>query len=134
MKYDNNLKLCFVKDNWAWFTTCSLKEQWADDWDDAPYEHNAGEPYYWDSYRKVEPYNIVKVAWDGPFCSPCEDLLNSPYSVEMINRGDIAWLRPDKSMDLKEAKPIPAGTSLEEFIKLIRLGNGEVYIVANSPE
>jgi hypothetical protein len=37
--------LCYVSENFAWFTTRSLEEQWGDDWDDAPYEHNAGEPY-----------------------------------------------------------------------------------------
>ena len=37
--------LCYVKGPWAYFTTQPLKKQWGDDWDDAPYEHNAGEPY-----------------------------------------------------------------------------------------
>lgn len=37
--------LCYVDGNKAWFTTKPLAEQWGDDWDDAPYEHNAGQPY-----------------------------------------------------------------------------------------
>ena len=37
--------LCYVAGNFAYFTTKPLSEQWGDDWDDAPYEHNAGTPY-----------------------------------------------------------------------------------------
>ena len=36
--------LCYVDAPWAYFTTRRLSEQWGDDWDDAPYEHNAGTP------------------------------------------------------------------------------------------
>lgn len=39
-------RLCYVEGDWAYFTTQPLDKQWGDDWDDAPYEHNAGEPYY----------------------------------------------------------------------------------------
>jgi hypothetical protein len=38
-------KLCYVKGNWAYFTSRPLSEQTGDDWNDAPYEHNAGTPY-----------------------------------------------------------------------------------------
>lgn len=38
-------KLCYVKGSFAYFTTQELSKQWGDDWNDAPYEHNAGEPY-----------------------------------------------------------------------------------------
>ena len=41
----NNAVLCFVDKTWAYFTTKPIESQWGDDWDDAPYEHNAGEPY-----------------------------------------------------------------------------------------
>ena len=39
-------KLCYVRHNILYFTD-SFEKQWGDDWDDAPYEHNAGEPYEW---------------------------------------------------------------------------------------
>jgi hypothetical protein len=39
------LVLCYVDGPWAYFTTQPLREQWGDDWSDAPYEHNAGPPY-----------------------------------------------------------------------------------------
>ena len=28
----------------AYFTPLAMEDQWGDDWDDAPYEHNAGSP------------------------------------------------------------------------------------------
>lgn len=37
-------KLCYVEDNFAYFTN-DFENQWGDDWNDRPYEHNAGEPY-----------------------------------------------------------------------------------------
>jgi hypothetical protein len=42
---DEDFMLCYVNLPWCYFTTKPLDEQWGDDWDDAPYEHNAGEPY-----------------------------------------------------------------------------------------
>ncbi len=38
-------RLCYVEGSWAYFTTQELKNQWGDDWNDTPYEHNAGDPY-----------------------------------------------------------------------------------------
>lgn len=37
--------LCYVSHPFAYFTTQPVENQWGDDWDDAPYEHNAGSPY-----------------------------------------------------------------------------------------
>ena len=39
------MRLCYVSGCFAYFTSKDLTEQWGDDWNDAPYEHNAGEPY-----------------------------------------------------------------------------------------
>ena len=38
-------KLCYVSNGVLYFTNKELSEQWGDDWNDHPYEHNAGEPY-----------------------------------------------------------------------------------------
>lgn len=43
-------KLCHVERNFAYFTRLPLDEQWGDDWNDAPYEHNAGTPYDEEKY------------------------------------------------------------------------------------
>ena len=56
---------------------------WGDDWDDSPYEHNAGEPYG----------EYIKVVIQGEFMTPNYGNINSRYSVESINKGAIPWLR-----------------------------------------
>lgn len=132
---------------------------------DAPYEHNAGEPYTpcWhnepkhrsnpDAKRGWKPgtqtpldagelcrcpscmndwnedgapkWEIIKVAWDGPFSPPCENMCNSPWSVKQINAGAVSWLL---SRGTERTVAIPAGVSVEEFKGLVELGGGNVFI------
>lgn len=80
-------KLCFVKDNFAYFTTKPLSEQWGDDWNDIPYECNAGIPY------EDDRSEIIKVAYTGSLSTPSTVFRSSEFSVEEINSGNIAWLR-----------------------------------------
>lgn len=116
------LKLCYIDSVWAYFTTKDLDKQWGDDWNDAPYEHNAGAPY------EEQPYEIVKVAFEAPMETPAELAnLNSRYSVESINKGHIPWLTPSRYGAPDEVKPIYAGTDLPNFIDLIRKAGGTVY-------
>jgi hypothetical protein len=149
--------LCYVDDNWAYFTTQDLADQWGDDWDDAPYEHNAETPY--DPCWHNEPrhvakrgglcgcspclrdwtvdgkprWEIIKVAFDGPFNRPADGHLNSPYSVQQINSGEVPWLR---TSEYSNAQPvaIAAGTTLVKFCELIRRGNGTVYLATEFPQ
>lgn len=114
--------LCYIDGPWAYFTTQSLQQQWGDDWDDKPYEHNAGNPY--GPHEGDKPWEIVKVAWDGDFFAPCDGHLNSKWSVKDINNKCVPWLsRPyDKPLN------IWAGTTLSKFKKMIREGGGSVYV------
>lgn len=128
----DDLKLCYVdKYGFAWFTTCPLELQWGDDWDDAPYEHNAGPPY--DHHRKsrgMEPINheTLKVAYESDHETPSSNHCNSPWSVKSINAGNVAWLSvPNWKLDDDTMKPILAGTSLRDFERLIHEAGGEVY-------
>lgn len=144
--------LCYVDGPWAWFTTQELSKQWGDDWDDAPYEHNAEEPnppstLYFSDGRGAVPcpkdhdvcgkplWEISKVAWEGPLETPADRAYggNSLYSVEKINRGDIAWLAPG-IMAKDGALPIPAGTTFEEFVKRIEAAGGIVYVPLNTQD
>jgi hypothetical protein len=112
--------LCYVTEPWAYFTFAPLAEQWGDDWDDAPYEHNAGTPYS-DSESQ-----IVKIAWEADLHLPCDGHCNSPWSVEQINSGAVAWLRsPNYVKGPKIA--IPAGTAISRFKELIFKSGGCVY-------
>jgi len=112
--------LCYIKDCWAYFTTIPLSEQWGDDWDDAPYEHNAGTPY------RDSPDQVTKLAWEADLDQPCDGHLNSPWSVEQINAGAVAWL--STSSYIKGPKlAIPAGATISQFKELIKQAGGFVY-------
>ena len=112
-------KLCYVRDNIMYFTD-NFKNQWGDDWNDAPYEHNAGEPYDRKYYHEYDDEwcinhgcgNIRKIAFDFydgyNIKQPKDGYLNSPFSVERINQGEIAWLYN------KDAGALGAGATMTE--------------------
>ena len=86
-----------------YFTNCDMDLQWGDDWNDAPYEHNADIPYddHYEDNERVE-HKIIKISFslkrsNGDGCAyyyqlPKDYGYNSPFSVEMINAGIVAWL------------------------------------------
>ena len=84
---------------YAFFTEMPLVDQWGDDWDDAPYEHNAEEPYdhYYQGDERKE-HMIVKVPFyvrhDGFYVKLPRDYAydNSPFCVRDINAGAVAWI------------------------------------------
>lgn len=115
------LRLCYVDGPWAYFAPHDPIEVWGDDWNDAPYEHNAGEPY--------EKFGPVCVAWLGTMEAPCDGHLNSPWTVEEINRGEVPWLTSPSWRNGLCVK-IWAGVTLAEFITLVRQDGGEVYLPA----
>ena len=135
-------KLCYIENNFAYFTTQELDKQTGDDWNDAPYEHNAGTPYeprifyYADGRREKDltewnedgtpKFEIYKVAYD--YCgaeTPAQIAgSNSRYSVDMINAKVVPWLT-----DWPNGKrALFAGASVEEFITFIEDGGGTVYL------
>ena len=119
--------LCFVKNNRAYFTTKDLSKQWGDDWNDAPYEHNAGLPY--EPYGKeVGQWEIIEVLFESTLVDPGERAMgNSVYAVQDINAGAVAWLStPTWSSDPKIA--IPAGTTIPKFKRLIRQSGGKIFV------
>lgn len=116
--------LCYVSGQWAFFTTQSLDKQWGDDWDDAPYEHNAGWPYGPHS-EKDGHWEIVRIAFDGPLVTPDDAVSNSTYSVRDINNRAVAWLRDRWS---GSGVVIHAGTPLSEFKALVRKSGGTVWV------
>jgi hypothetical protein len=127
--------LCYVSYPWAWFTT-DLKNQWGDDWNDAPYEHNAGSPYGWASYmqekRGIAPYLIERLAFDGPFETPDAYVTNSQWSVEQINLGLVPWLQTDRYVK-DHRVVIPAGMPIPQFERAILEGGGNVWRPVVSP-
>ena len=122
--------LCYVDGCFAYFTTQSLNDQWGDDWNDAPYEHNAGTPYRYhpvaDKREGKAPWKIYKIAFDGPFVQPCDGHVNSEHSVQSINESHGWWLKTDRWCATHVR--IDAGVTLGEFIKLIKSVGGETYV------
>jgi hypothetical protein len=126
---NKDFKLCYIRDSFVYFTTQELDKQRGDDWDAAPYEHNAGEPYspLWEIYPlpdETPEWEIYKVAYDHiwDFQTPANIAgLNSRYSVDMINKKLTPWLTifPDKALF--------AGASIEEFVEFVESCGGTVY-------
>jgi hypothetical protein len=110
--------LCYVDAPWAWFTTQALADQWGDDWNDAPYECNAGTPYTGDGWE------VFRVAFDGDFCGPSDG--GVWYSVEEINAGAVAWLRSPRYAPSPHVI-ISAGTTYRAFVCLVQTARGQVY-------
>lgn len=125
---DLNLKLCFVKRNFAWFTSCPISYQWGDDWDDAPYEFNAGEPYAYHETKegKKQDHSVVKVYWEASYVTPDALEEKSKWSAKSINKGNVPWLSAGPWSD-QELAPIHSGTTLGDFIKHIQSAGGEVF-------
>lgn len=125
-------QLCYIEKPWAYFTTLPLDVQWGDDWNDAPYEHNAGRPYMprercsqdWD-VDGSPLWEVIRIAFDGPFETPAEyhPSPNSPWSVEEINRGEVPWLTHENDRGIC----LYAGAGLTTFRQFIRNNGGEIY-------
>jgi hypothetical protein len=133
-------KLCYIEKSFAYFTTQELDKQTGDDWNDSPYEHNAGEPYaprlrYFtaDRQEKVETdwnadgspkWEIMKIAFYCPSAETPAQMagMNSRYSVKQINAGLIPWLTSRQHNTCKYA-----GASIDSFVFFIEESGGEVF-------
>ena len=118
-------KLCYIDpDEPKAYFTSDWKNQYGDDWDDRPYEHNAGTPYesYYEDHKEF-PIELKKVFFEIPWGweMPCSNVTNSRYSVEDINNNRVPWI-------IKDGEYIFAGTSYTEFIKKIEKWGGTVYL------
>lgn len=123
-------RLCYVDRNEVWFTS-DWKHQWGDDWNDRPYEHNAGKPYdsYFDENQVQHQIKSKKIYFEipiGTIAEPCTGFLNSPYSVQDINNRRIPWLAIDRYDD--DPIYIFAGTSYSEFVRKIEKLGGTIYV------
>lgn len=124
------LKLCYIDGAWAYFTTQALADQRGDDWNDTPYECNAGEPYQWGKYDAEKgraPWEIVKIAYDSPTLETPEQHAgdNSRYCVDQINAGLVPWLATYYGQP--PTIKVMAGASVVEFSRAVVASGGNVY-------
>lgn len=118
---------------YAYFTPLPLDEQCGDDWNDAPYEHNAGIPYddVTDEVEEKDGLRFVTKSHDiviiqVPFalksynsCLPKDyNGGNSYWAVDDINRGAVAWIY-DYNYTNKKYVCIYAGNNPFEFAEKI---------------
>lgn len=113
----------------AYFTPIDLKDQWGDDWDDAPYEYNAGEPYddYFDNdgQHEINIYVVhfaVEKDFDETLLCPrdyCYGRYGSGVSVSQINSGMVAWMYKRESYKACDGFAIQAGTTIADFAEKI---------------
>jgi hypothetical protein len=89
------------------------KDYWGDDWDDAPYEHNAGPVY--DEY--VKDYVDYIFPFDSFVLEPCDGAYNSEFSKEDMKKRTIPcivcvpkWLADGSWNDMFEYWKSAAGT------------------------
>lgn len=123
-------RLCYVCDNIMYFTD-NFSNQWGDDFNDAPYEHNAGTPYEWENSWSKEDnvkygYGHIRLfAFEKDFSikRPCDGYVNSPYSVEDINKGKVAWLISEEAGNLMAGATIK---ETKEWMKKANLRFGEL--------
>ena len=131
-------KLCYIENNKAWFTKLNLPDQYGDDWNDAPYEHNAGRPYdhrYEGNTSIEDPDQLFILYYDGPLCAPSEGVINSRYSIDDINNKQVPWL----TQELWGNEPGPpimiwAGVSVPEFCSLVERAGGTIYVAVDDHE
>jgi len=126
MEPRNNYRLCYINEPWAYFTS-DFENQLGDDWNDAPYEHNAGEPYFPNERSTTKDYpDVFCVAFLTYLVPLCEGAINSRYSVDDINKALVPWL--DTPGYMKEPLiRIWGGDTYARFIEVIQQVKGEVY-------
>lgn len=135
-------KLCFVKTldsdcaHVLFFTPFDARNITGDDWDNAPYEHNASEPYYArlgtykDAHNKKETTfvledidkQLVKVVIysdeNVALISPCSYAFNSEYSVDDINNGAVPWVGVEwYDNGIRYEEKIMANTTYKEVVE-----------------
>jgi len=123
-----NYKLCYVKRldderiTMLWFSKLDVSMVCGDDWNDAPYECNAGEPYEdGNDYVRIIVEDLDYLHGRS-IIVPCDEYLNSPYSVlDINNRKVVPWVIAE---DDEKKVEFYAGASLERVINLLGAYNG----------
>ena len=89
-------KLFYVEESYGttvtlyWSDTDINQPHLGDDWNDVPYEHNAGPPYEDSHYLEVDLGHLPGLTFPRNHNG---EVLNSGYSINMINEGIVPWLK-----------------------------------------
>jgi hypothetical protein len=134
MSQKTTCKLCYVEGSCglyrAWFTPLPLDEQWGDDWDDVPYEHNAGIPYQHRYKIDVRiPIKLKTIVFENRgennewFAMPSD---KGQFSVKQINdEKKVPWL-------MGVGKSLYAGASPKDLERFVEGAGGTVFVPKTS--
>ena len=76
-----------------------------------------------------EDENVLKIIYEAhDFIEPRYGHVNSPYSIEAINKGTIPWLRLRDWNSGKTIVSIYAGCTLKKFMQTIQKNGGKIYL------
>ena len=93
-------------------------KQWGDDWNDIPYEHNAGRV----SDEFVKGYCDVVINFDYEVLEACYGYNNSPYSKEMMRDREMYALflsiEDDEKKEYNPSTCICFGDEIKDILKL----------------
>jgi len=103
IKYGNTFRLYLGSDD--------CNDYWGDDWNDAPYEHNAGQVYK----RYIQGYVEFAFPLKYDVCEACYGHFNSPFSKEDMKNRKVPCLTISTEPEIK----IYFGDNIDEISKQI---------------
>ena len=103
-RYSEKYKLCYIENNLMYFTD-NIEQVHGDDWNDAPYEHNATPPFN-EYVREIIAYEPT---WE--ITQACD---RASYCILDVNRGAVPWLFH------RSAGGLMGGTSYPDTITWLR--------------
>lgn len=109
------------------------EDYWGDDWDDAPYEHNAGRVYS----EYIQSYVEFAFPLKYDICEACNGYFNSPFSKEDMKNREVPCLTISTEMsDCTEIKfKIYFGDNIDEISKqIIGLGGFKILEMRGDKE
>lgn len=148
-QYFEQFKLCYVDAETAFFTSGSVADAWGDDWDDAPYQHNAeipSEPRVMSSAQGeylpagewtpvgVPKWQILRLKYSdltSDVALPFEGYGQAKsWSVEQINKGDVPWFQvwSHGPAGSQVVDTLNAGATLLQFQSFITRHGGLVWV------
>jgi len=114
---------CEIKGNLIRLYLGKNGEQWGDDWDDKPYEHNAERV----SDEYVEKIADISINFEYEVIEPCDGVINSQWRREDFIKRDIYAFLIRKPF-IKKIIYIRFGDTLEDILKRLRYVAHNVYI------
>jgi hypothetical protein len=146
----SHFRLCYVEGETAYFTSGAMADAWGDDWNDAPYEHNAGAPYEPGARHArqgtylpakewlaggIPKWQILRVKFSDAkdeISLPFEGYNNQKHwSVEQVNSGMVPWLQVWKHSyegGSHVVDELGAGATFPQFCEFITSHGGLVWI------